>query len=244
MDAPSDKLRKGAWTAEEDSLLRQCVDRYGEGKWNLVSSRTGLMRCRKSCRLRWLNYLKPSIKKGKLSSDEVDLLFRLHKLLGKRWALIAGRIPGRTANDIKNYWNTHLSKNPDQSCKTKMEAGNPTGSAATPAPKIDVIKPQPRSFFNNNGLSLVNAMPEVDIDNSITCNKDKEKHELVENVMDGDSMWWKSLLVETGGAGAVLFPAAMATDEAGTSLMNSSSSKFDFGQLWSFFNEDTGDQLD
>lgn len=27
-----------------------------------------------------------------------------------RWALIAGRIPGRTDNEIKNYWNTHLSK--------------------------------------------------------------------------------------------------------------------------------------
>lgn len=84
-------------------------------------------------------------------------------------------------------------------------------------------------------------MPEVDIDNIITCNKDEEKHELVENVRDGNSMWWESLLDEIGGADAVN-PAAMTTDEAGTSsLMNSSSSKFDFDKLWSLFNEDTGE---
>ena len=44
----------------------------------------GLNRCRKSCRLRWLNYLKPNIKRGNFAEDEVDLLLMLHKLLGNR----------------------------------------------------------------------------------------------------------------------------------------------------------------
>ncbi|KAF8099998.1 hypothetical protein N665_0233s0001 [Sinapis alba] len=85
MEGSSKGLRKGAWTAEEDNLLRQCIDKYGEGKWHQVPLRAGLNRCRKSCRLRWLNYLKPSIKRGKLNLDEVDLLLRLHKLLGNRF---------------------------------------------------------------------------------------------------------------------------------------------------------------
>ncbi|KAL9379314.1 hypothetical protein Peur_027796 [Populus x canadensis] len=42
--------------------------------------------------------------------DEEHLILRLHKWLGNRWFLIAGRIPGRTDNEIKNYWNTHLRK--------------------------------------------------------------------------------------------------------------------------------------
>nr|ADP76652.1 truncated MYB3 [Brassica oleracea var. botrytis] len=107
MEGSSKRLRKGAYIAEEDNLLRQCIDKYGEGKWHQVPLRAGLNRCRKSCRLRWLNYLKPSINRGKFNSDEVDLLLRLHKLLGNRWSLIAGRLPGRTANDVKNYRNTH-----------------------------------------------------------------------------------------------------------------------------------------
>jgi myb proto-oncogene protein len=70
----------------------------------------GLLRCGKSCRLRWMNYLRPNIKRGNISSDEDELIIRLHSLLGNRWSLIAGRLPGRTDNEIKNYWNTHLSK--------------------------------------------------------------------------------------------------------------------------------------
>nr|QTO65766.1 MYB114-like protein [Asarum europaeum] len=103
-------VRKGSWTQEEDILLKKCIEKYGEGKWRHVPARAGLNRCRKSCRLRWLNYLRPNIKRGEFAVDEVDLIIRLHKLLGNRWSLIAGRIPGRTANDIKNYWNCHLSK--------------------------------------------------------------------------------------------------------------------------------------
>ncbi|KAF9664049.1 hypothetical protein SADUNF_Sadunf17G0115600 [Salix dunnii] len=77
-------VRKGAWTEEEDILLRKCVQKYGEGRWHQIPSIAGLNRCRKSCRMRWLNYLKPDIKRGLFSVDEVDMIIRLHKLLGNR----------------------------------------------------------------------------------------------------------------------------------------------------------------
>ncbi|KAB5560410.1 hypothetical protein DKX38_005367 [Salix brachista] len=38
------------------------------------------------------------------SEDEVSLIARMFRLVGKRWSLIAGRIPGRTAEEIENYW--------------------------------------------------------------------------------------------------------------------------------------------
>ncbi|XP_010507072.1 PREDICTED: trichome differentiation protein GL1-like [Camelina sativa] len=75
-----------------------------------VVRKTGLKRCGKSCRLRWMNYLSPNVKKGTFTEQEEDLIIRLHKLLGNRWSLIAKRVPGRTDNQVKNYWNTHLSK--------------------------------------------------------------------------------------------------------------------------------------
>ncbi|XP_057500387.1 transcription factor MYB1-like isoform X3 [Actinidia eriantha] len=135
-------MRKGAWTDEEDKLLKMCMEKHGEGKWHQVPLRAGVNRCRKSCRLRWLNYLRPDINRGKFSVDEVDLMIRLHKLLGNRWSLIAGRLPGRTSNDVKNYWNTHLQKKlvpPMEELKPK------TQKTIQPKP----IRPQPRTFSKN-----------------------------------------------------------------------------------------------
>ncbi|XP_022742983.1 transcription repressor MYB5-like [Durio zibethinus] len=104
------RQKKGPWTPEEDELLATCIKKEGEGRWRTLPKRAGLLRCGKSCRLRWMNYLRPSVKRGQIAPDEEDLILRLHRLLGNRWSLIAGRIPGRTDNEIKNYWNTHLSK--------------------------------------------------------------------------------------------------------------------------------------
>jgi hypothetical protein len=103
-------LNHGAWTAKEDKILSEYIKTHGLGPWNSLAKKAGLKRCGKSCRLRWLNYLRPDIKRGNISPEEEELLIRLHLLLGNRWSLIAGRLPGRTDNELKNYWNTHLSK--------------------------------------------------------------------------------------------------------------------------------------
>lgn len=113
-------LHKGPWTPKEDALLTKYVQAHGEGQWKSLPKKAGLLRCGKSCRLRWMNYLRPDIKRGNITPEEDDLIIRMHSLLGNRWSLIAGRIPGRTDNEIKNYWNTHLSKklmrNQETSC--------------------------------------------------------------------------------------------------------------------------------
>ncbi|KAJ4762978.1 R2R3 MYB transcription factor [Rhynchospora pubera] len=111
-------LNKGSWSSQEDQLLSNYIKTRGEGQWQTLPQRAGLKRCGKSCRLRWLNYLKPEIKRGNISHAEEELIIKLHKLLGNRWSLIAGRLPGRTDNEIKNYWNTNLSK------RAKMENQN------------------------------------------------------------------------------------------------------------------------
>ncbi|GAB2211222.1 hypothetical protein Droror1_Dr00016515 [Drosera rotundifolia] len=103
-------LKRGPWTPEEDEILTRYIEKEGEGKWRTMPRKAGLARCGKSCRLRWMNYLRPELKRGGIGWDEEEMIVRLHRLLGNRWSLIAGRIPGRTDNEIKNYWNTHISK--------------------------------------------------------------------------------------------------------------------------------------
>ncbi|KAF7134945.1 hypothetical protein RHSIM_Rhsim08G0239000 [Rhododendron simsii] len=107
-------MNRGAWTAEEDRKLAEVIEIHGPKRWKKIATKAGLDRCGKSCRLRWMNYLRPNIKRGNITDQEEDLILRLHKLLGNRWSLIAGRLPGRTDNEIKNYWNSHLSKKINQ----------------------------------------------------------------------------------------------------------------------------------
>ncbi|XP_044465718.1 transcription factor MYB62-like [Mangifera indica] len=109
-ESDSDELRRGPWTLEEDTLLIHCISRHGERRWNLLAKRSGLKRTGKSCRLRWLNYLKPDVKRGNLTPQEQMAILELHSKWGNRWSKIAQHLPGRTDNEIKNYWRTRVQK--------------------------------------------------------------------------------------------------------------------------------------
>nr|CAB3455041.1 unnamed protein product [Digitaria exilis] len=118
-------VKKGPWTPEEDLILVSYIQEHGPGNWRAVPTRTGLMRCSKSCRLRWTNYLRPGIKRGNFTDQEEKLIVHLQALLGNRWAAIASYLPERTDNDIKNYWNTHL--------KRKLQSGADGAASKPPA---------------------------------------------------------------------------------------------------------------
>ncbi|KAG6519866.1 myb-related protein Zm1-like [Zingiber officinale] len=103
-------LNKGSWTQEEDMRLVAYIHKHGHGNWRALPKLAGLLRCGKSCRLRWINYLRPDIKRGNFTKEEEEAIIKLHGLLGNKWSKIASLLPGRTDNEIKNVWNTHLKK--------------------------------------------------------------------------------------------------------------------------------------
>ncbi|VFR01527.1 unnamed protein product [Cuscuta campestris] len=139
-------LKRGPWSPEEDHLLVSYIHRNGHGNWRALPKKAGLLRCGKSCRLRWINYLSPEIKRGNFSKEEEDTIIHLHQLLGNRWSAIAAKLPGRTDNEIKNVWHTHLKKRlpnyeqpPPKSAKTARppppeptcDDGGPTVSSSS-----------------------------------------------------------------------------------------------------------------
>ncbi|XP_076926228.1 transcription factor MYB102-like [Bidens hawaiensis] len=139
------ELKKGPWTEEEDLILIQHVQKHGPGQWRNLPKKAGLQRCGKSCRLRWINYLRPGIKRGRFSCEEEETIIQLHSVLGNKWSAIAARLPGRTDNEIKNYWNTHIRK------KLLQNGIDPV----THTPRVDFFEFS--SIFNSVSLqTLVN----------------------------------------------------------------------------------------
>ncbi|CAL0302152.1 unnamed protein product [Lupinus luteus] len=126
-------LKKGPWTTAEDAILVDYVTNHGEGNWNAVQRNTWLARCGKSCRLRWANHLRPNLKKCSFSHDEEKLIVLFHSKFGNKWARMAALLPGRTDNEIKNYWNTRVKRHHRQGLPLYLDVHDQPTTPTTPS---------------------------------------------------------------------------------------------------------------
>ncbi|KAJ4968567.1 hypothetical protein NE237_015268 [Protea cynaroides] len=167
------KLRKGLWSPEEDEKLLRHITKYGHGCWSSVPKQAGLQRCGKSCRLRWINYLRPDLKRGTFSQQEEDLIIELHALVGNRWSQIAAQLPGRTDNEIKNLWNSCIKKklrqrgidpsthkplseveNAEENKNEKTSGGS---NLENLKPALAAPTPEPKEFFRERFVTSHNS---------------------------------------------------------------------------------------
>ncbi|MBA0632445.1 hypothetical protein Godav_001176 [Gossypium davidsonii] len=139
-------LKKGTWSHDEDQKLIAYIRKYGIWNWNEMPKFAGLQRSGKSCRLRWMNYLRPNIRRGNFSREEEETIIHLQKTLGNRWSAIAARLPQRTDNDIKNYWNTRLKKrvmgekkNPSSATTETKSSMEENSSDADSSMMVDIL---------------------------------------------------------------------------------------------------------
>ncbi|KAK1394602.1 Transcription factor like [Heracleum sosnowskyi] len=159
-----EEIRKGPWTEHEDVQLVFYVNLFGDRRWDFIAKVSGLKRTGKSCRLRWVNYLHPGLKRGKMTPHEERLVVELHAKWGNRWSRIARKLPGRTDNEIKNYWRTYMRKEAQEkkrsmspspspshsNCSSSISSGSP-GLAADSKPIVNTTE---RNFYDTGGLDI------------------------------------------------------------------------------------------
>jgi Myb-like DNA-binding protein FlbD len=112
---PSQK--KGPWNASEDDLLLKCIAANGvkDPNWVEISKKMRGTRSAKQCRERYHQNLKPGLNNSPISPEEGDLITRLVEHMGTKWAEIARKMPGRSDNQIKNWYNGQNNrKNPNR----------------------------------------------------------------------------------------------------------------------------------
>ncbi|EYU20390.1 hypothetical protein ABFS82_01G016300 [Erythranthe guttata] len=154
------KVKRGAWSPQEDATLIDYLHKHGtSGNWISLPLKAGLQRCGKSCRLRWLNYLRPDIKHGPFTQEEDNIICSLYTKIGSRWSAIASHLPGRTDNDVKNYWNTKLKKKLTTTTTGKA-AATAAASRSTTNPPTNVsapTSPVPLVLPSSNNSVLANT---------------------------------------------------------------------------------------
>ncbi|AAF80215.1 Transcription factor MYB13 [Arabidopsis thaliana] len=181
-------LKKGPWSAEEDRILINYISLHGHPNWRALPKLAGLLRCGKSCRLRWINYLRPDIKRGNFTPHEEDTIISLHQLLGNRWSAIAAKLPGRTDNEIKNVWHTHLKKRLHHS----QDQNNKEDFVSTTAAEMPT-SPQQQSSSSADISAITTLGNNNDISNS---NKDSAtSSEDVLAIID-ESFWSEVVLMD------------------------------------------------
>ncbi|XP_031263120.1 transcription factor RAX2-like [Pistacia vera] len=226
-------VKRGPWSPEEDAILKNFLEKHGTGgNWIALPRKAGLRRCGKSCRLRWLNYLRPDIKHGGFTDEEDNAICTLYSTIGSRWSVIASRLPGRTDNDIKNYWNTKLKK--------KLLAAN-NNIIPNNSTQISASIPKDEPFYYANASS--STLPYV-IDTTWQQQHVELQHQGISQVpfpghmqvSDYSSMSSvqeaSSLSISESNISAVSWSANGNVEELGINLLN-----FGFDSSYQFLNE-------
>nr|GLL38444.1 myb-related protein 305-like [Ipomoea trifida] len=183
------EIRKGPWTMEEDLILINYIANHGEGVWNSLARSAGLKRTGKSCRLRWLNYLRPDVRRGNITPEEQLLIMELHAKWGNRWSKIAKHLPGRTDNEIKNFWRTRIQKHLMKQEAARNESTVISGHGSSCEKTDQASSTTSASQLSSIGQGDIYSSPQ----SSFACNMEIEAgfqgHHFPSHEYSNDAVW-------------------------------------------------------
>ncbi|MCD7453969.1 hypothetical protein HAX54_022833 [Datura stramonium] len=148
---------RGPWTEEEDVQLVFYVKLFGDRRWDFLAKVSGLKRTGKSCRLRWVNYLNPDLKRGKMTPQEERLVLELHSKWGNRWSRIAENLWGRRYLKLKSAWRTHMRKKAQEQRKEYSISPSSSFSNSSPSSSSITHEENERNFYDTGGLELLQS---------------------------------------------------------------------------------------
>ncbi|PIN17956.1 Transcription factor, Myb superfamily [Handroanthus impetiginosus] len=187
------KVKRGLWSPEEDEKLIRYITNHGYGCWSEVPEKAGLQRCGKSCRLRWINYLRPDIRRGRFTPEEEKLIISLHGAVGNRWAHIASHLPGRTDNEIKNYWNSWIKKKIRKPTNTIAKSNQTSQFTYTQNHQFDHFLnqdlPTKSQLQDNTLFSLPNPSFIFDIGSNVQPTS-TTSHSRIDQIFQDNSQTW------------------------------------------------------
>ncbi|KAM5579317.1 hypothetical protein ABKV19_009218 [Rosa sericea] len=145
-----------------------------------------------------MNYLRPDIVRGNIKEDEEELIVRLHKLLGNRWSLIAGRIPGRTDNEIKNYWNSYLKRKLQQQNHLEVPRNEEIREDLSSSAAVAAAAENNPHLTGNNVNEDEDCHQHHDVDFGV--GREFEATDNINGTGDDehlrDDLWWKDFIMD------------------------------------------------
>ena len=176
------KAAKRPWTQQEDDVVREMVGLHGPKQWSQIAAKIP-GREGKQCRERWLNHLRPDLRKDNWTTAEAEILLQQQARLGNQWVEIARHLPGRTDNSVKNYWNSHAMR---------QHRGRALGAQAAGA-AADLRRQQPAASPTATAPALLQDNHEVAMSQLLAVQEARE-HTLLDPAASDAAMGLRGML--------------------------------------------------